>query len=178
MGDPTRSGPRARGALNLPIYSLHEESSTLINSSMENVFEQLDDPLRLSAHMSKPSWKMGWGKMKTVVDALDGRCVGSHIGLSGQIFGIQLDLEEMVILREPPFTKTWETVGEPNLIVIGPYRMGFQLKQEMETVQLRVTIDYDLPKKGVPHLLGLLFGRSYAKWCTQQMAKDAHRIFA
>lgn len=75
---------------------------------MGEALEQLDDQTRLSACMSKPSWKVGWEKR--------------------------------------------------------------------DTVQLRVTIDYDLPKKGTPHLLGLLFGRFYAKGCTRRMVRSAHRF--
>ena len=74
--------------------------------------------------------------------------------------------------------KTSETVAEPRLLVIGPYRMGFDLMQQNTTVQLRVAIDYELPTQGISWLLGRLFGRSYAKWCTRQMVRDAQHSFA
>ena len=61
------------------MYSRHEEHSAPINASAERVFDQLDDQTRLAEHMSKRSWKMGWGKMETVLDAQQGRSVGSHI---------------------------------------------------------------------------------------------------
>ncbi len=159
------------------MYSRHEEFSAIVQASVEQVFERLDDQTHLTEHMSKPSWKMGWGKMDTVLDAMYGRAVGSHIVLKGQVLGIQLYLDEVVTLREPPFKKTWETVGEPRLLVIGSYLMGFDLKRELNTAQLRVTIDYQLPGKGIPHWLGRLFGRSYAKWCTRQMVWDAQLSF-
>ena len=92
------------------MYSRHEEHSETINASTERVFDKLDDQTRLSAHMSKRSWKLGWGKMETVLDAENGRSVGSHIVLHGRVFGIQLFLDEVVTLREPPLKKTWETV--------------------------------------------------------------------
>ena len=160
------------------MYSRHEEHSAPINASAERVFDQLDDQTRLSEHMSKRSWKMGWGKMETVLDAQQGRSVGSHIVLHGRVFGIRLYLDEVVTTREPPLTKTWETIGEPRLLVIGPYRMGFDLIPGDTTAQLRVAIDYDLPTKGISWLLGRLFGRSYAQWCTRQMVQDAQHSFA
>lgn len=160
------------------MYSRHEEHSAPINASAERVFDQLDDQTRLTEHMSKRSWKMGWGKMETVLDAQQGRSVGSHIVLRGRVFGIRLYLDEVVTLREPPLTKTWETIGEPRLLVIGPYRMGFDLTPGDTTAQLRVAIDYDLPTKGISRLLGRLFGRSYAQWCTRQMVRDAQHSFA
>mgnify|MGYP000406125319 CR=1 FL=1 len=160
------------------MYSRHEEHSEPINASAERIFDNLDDQTRLSAHMSKRSWKLGWGRMETVLDAENGRSVGSHIVLRGRVFGIRLYLDEVVIMREPPLKKTWETVGEPRLLVIGPYRMGFDLTPDGTTAQLRVAIDYDLPTKGIPWLLGRLFGRRYAKWCTWQMVRDAQDSFA
>ena len=160
------------------MYSRHEEHSAPINASAERVFDQLDDQTRLTEHMSKRSWKMGWGKMETVLDAQQGRSVGSHIVLRGRVFGIRLYLDEVVTVREPPLTKTWETIGEPRLLVIGPYRMGFDLTPNDTTAQLRVAIDYDLPTKGISRVLGRLFGRSYAQWCTRQMVRDAQHSFA
>ena len=160
------------------MYSRHEEHSAPINASVERVFEQLDDQTRLTEHMSKRSWKMGWGRMETVLDAQQGRSVGSHTVLRGRVFGIRLYLDEVVTMRRPPLTKTWETVGEPRLLVIGPYRMGFELMPNGTSAQLRVALDYDLPTKGVSRVLGRLFGRLYAKWCTRQMVRDAQHHFA
>ena len=160
------------------MYSRHEEHSAIINASAERVFDRLEDQTRLSEHMSKRSWQMGWGRMETVLDPQHGRSVGSHIVLRGRVFGIRLYLDEVVTMREPPLKKTWETAGEPRLLVIGPYRMGFDLMPDGTTVQLRVAIDYELPAKGISRLLGRLFGRSYAKWCTRQMVRDTQHSFA
>ena len=157
------------------MHTRHEEYSGVVRAPAEQIFAQLDDQTRLSAHMSKRSWKMGWGKMETVLDAQHGQSVGSHIVLRGRVFGIRLYLDEIVTIREPPLRKNWETVGEPRLMVIGPYRMGFDLKPDGSNTQLRVAIDYDLPARGISRLLGLLFGRSYARWCTRQMVRDAAR---
>ncbi len=65
-------------------------------------------------------------------------------------------------------------MGEPRLLIIGPYRMGFDLVAVGADAKLRVAIDYQL--MGLSRLLGRLFGRSYAKWCVRQMAQDAQRI--
>lgn len=56
--------------------SRHEEYSAVINASAERVFDLLDDQTRLTEHMSKRSWKMGWGRMETALDAQQGRSVG------------------------------------------------------------------------------------------------------
>ena len=147
----------------------------MVNASTEEVFTRLDDHTRLSAHMNRRSWKMGWGKMETVLDDGRGKSVGSHIVLRGRVFGIGLYVDEVVVTRDPPLQKSWETVGSPRLLIIGPYRMSFELSESgPRLTRLTVRIDYDL----APGLLGQLFGRSYAKWCTRQMIRDAQRAFA
>ena len=159
------------------MYSRHAEHSTIVQASAERLFEWLDDQTQLSKHMSKRSWKMGWGKMDTILDDRRGRAVGSHIVLHGRVFGIRLHLDEVVITHEPPCKKSWETVGEPRLLVIGSYRMGFDIEPAGGSSRLRVSIDYGLPEKGISRWLGGLFGDRYARWCARQMAEDAKRSF-
>ena len=158
------------------MYSRHEEYTGTLNAPVERAFEHLDDQRRLSAHMNERSWKMGWGKMDLRLGQKNGQAVGSHIVLDGRVLGIRLYLEEVVTERVAPSRKTWETVGEPRLLVIGPYRMGFDLTPSGSRVTLRVAIDYDLPGAGLSRLLGRMFGRSYAKWCTKKMVVDAQAL--
>ena len=160
------------------MYDRHEEFTGVVEAPTERVFEHLDDQTRLSAHMSKRSWKMGWGRMETILDEGRGQVIGSHIVLRGRVFGIKLSLDEVVVSREPPRAKSWETTGQPRLLVIGPYRMGFTLDAHgAQASKLRVAIDYDLPRRGLSSVLGKLFGRAYAKWCTRQMVQDAQHAF-
>ena len=159
----------------------HEEYAGAVTAAAAEVFAHLDDQRRLSAHMSKRSWMTGWGAMEVRLDAREGKAVGSHIALAGRVFGIRLYLDEVVTEREPPWYKRWRTVGEPHLLVIGPYTMGFDIMETDDTrrtTNLRVLIDYELPSRGLSMLLGRLFGRMYARWCTRQMVHDAQRAFA
>jgi hypothetical protein len=155
------------------MYDRHEEYTGSVNAPVERVFEHLDDQTRLSAHMNARSWKMGWGKMDVRLDEQRGRAIGSHMVLEGRVFGVRMFLDEVVTARVPPLRKQWETVGEPRLLVIGAYRMGFELTPAAPKTVLRVAIDYELPPAGFSRLLGTLFGRAYAKWCTRQMVVDA-----
>ena len=75
--------------------------------------------------------------------------------------------------RTVPWRKTWETRGEPRLLVIGAYRMGFTIAPREARSHLVVFIDYRLPQRGFARVLGLLFGRAYAAWCTRWMSTDA-----
>lgn len=158
------------------MFDRHEEYSNRVKLSPERLFALLDDQRRLSAHMSKRSWTMGWGKLDTLLDDGRGQTVGSHIVLHGRVFGIRLHLDEVVTLREPPFRKRWQTVGEPRLLVIGAYEMGFEIFNRDGDAQLRVDIDYALPRRGFSRLLGRVFGRSYARWCVKRMVDDASTL--
>ena len=156
----------------------HYESSALVAAPAERVFAHIDDHSRLSGHMSGSSWMMGGGSMSIEADEGGGRKVGSRIRLAGTACGVALSVEEVVTEHRPPYAKTWETVGTPRLLVVGSYRMGFELTPRGEHSQLRVFIDYELPTGLVGHWLGRLFGGFYASWCTQQMVEDAVRFFA
>ncbi len=96
--------------------------------------------------------------------------------MSGRVMGIPLGLEETVTERDPPRRKVWETTGTPRLLVIGPYRMGYEVRPQGASSDLRVLIDYALPDTRAGRVLGRLFGRFYARWCTEQMARDAARV--
>ena len=115
--------------------------------------------------------------METELDEGRGRKVGSRIRLSGRVFGVELSVEETVTERDPPRRKIWKTTGTPKLLVIGHYRMGFELSPQGNGSMLRVFIDYVLPDRGLTRWVGRLFGRYYARWCTQQMVDDAVEHF-
>ena len=116
--------------------------------------------------------------MKSILDERRGQSVGSHIRVSGRVFGLELSVDEVVTERQPPTRKVWETVGSPRLLVIGPYRMGFEVAPHGSGSQLRVFIDYALPTPWPDRWLGRVFGGYYARWCTQRMVNDAVRQFA
>jgi len=71
-----------------------------------------------------------------------------------------------------------ETTGAPKLLAIGHYRMGFELSPQGNGSMLRVFIEYALPEMAPARWLGRLFGKRYARWCTQRMVDDAVRHFA
>jgi Polyketide cyclase / dehydrase and lipid transport len=159
------------------MLTLRHESNGFVQSPMDQVFAHIDDHTRLSSHMSEPSWKMGGGCMQTELDEGRGQAVGSRIRLSGRVFGVELSVEEIVVERDPPRRKVWETTGTPKLLVIGHYRMGFELSPQGIGSLLRVFIEYVLPDRAPARWLGRLLGGYYARWCTQQMVDDAIRHF-
>lgn len=153
------------------------ETTVRIESAAETVFAYLDDHRHLGVHMSASSWMMLGSKMDYEFDTHEARSVGSKFGFRGKILGVALSAEQVVAIRMAPRLKVWETIGVPNLWVIGRYRMGFKIVPEAGACRLRVFIDYDLPETAPARLLGMIFANAYARWCTGQMAKGAARYF-
>jgi hypothetical protein len=171
----TTGVPRRTTADVGPLLPFHFESDVELNAPADAVFTHLDDHSRLSAHMTKPSWIMVGSSIE--LDTSEGRAVGAIIRLRGRVLGIPLSVEEMVTERRPPLRKVWKTTGRPQLLVIGSYRMGYEITPKAESLQLRVFIDYALPDGPISYWLGRLFGNFYAHWCTQRMANDAATHF-
>lgn len=126
--------------------------------------------------MMRSSAMMPGSSMAVETDALDGRAVGSTIGMSGRVMGLRLQLLEKVIVREPPFRKAWETVAEPRLLVIGRYRMGFEIEPVAAGSLATMFIDYDDPAPPW-RWLGRLLGGAYARWCTRSMVQGVAAAF-
>ena len=151
------------------------EAESVVQAPVDAVFAHIDDPVRLSAHMSKSSWMMGGGRMSVEVDERRGQAVGSTIRLQGRVLGLRLAVEEIVTERNPPLRKVWQTIGTPRLLVIGHYRMGFELAPLGSCSGLRVFIDYSIPPGSWP---ARLLGHYYAQWCVHRMISDAVRHYA
>lgn len=158
-------------------FPLHHRSEVLLAVDAAHLFAHLDDHRRLSSHMEKPSLMTAGASMRIETDDRNGQTVGSVIRMTGRVLGIRLSLEGVVTAYEPPQRKAWETVGEPRLLVIGGYRMGFESDPVPGGSRLVVFIDYRLPAKGLSLLLGRALGGAYAAWCTRRMAEDARAFF-
>jgi len=148
-----------------------------VEAAPRALFDHLDDHESLASHMMQSSSMMAGGAMTFTFDEGHGRAIGSRIGMTGKFLGLKLEASEVVTEREPPNRKAWETTGRPRLLVIGAYRMGFEIEASSTGSRLTVFIDYDLPP-WPSRLLGQIAGRFYARWCVQSMANDAVRAFA
>jgi len=155
----------------------HHERDQFVAAAPEEVFAVVDDHARFSSHMSESSWMMGGGRMSVELDEARGQAEGSHIRLSGRVFGVRLYLDEVITRRDPPNAKVWATVGAPRLLVIGQYEMGVEIAPESGGSCVRVFINYELPKGWATYWLGRLFGPFYATWCVNQMLAGVVRAF-
>lgn len=156
-------------------YARHYEESASLAVSPARVFEVVDDHARFSEHMTRRSWRMGGARMDVSTDEGHGRSVGSHIRMKGRVLGVPIALDEVVTQRDPPRVKAWETVGAPQLLVVGPYKMTVEARPEDERTRLRVAIDYDPPRRA---WIGKLFGGWYASWCVRRILGDVGATLA
>lgn len=158
-------------------YQHHLASNVELNATSEVAFEFLNDPHHLSSHMRKKSIMMAGSKMDIKLDSKGGKVVGSEIILEGAMMGIPLFVREFVTEIIPAKRKIWETEGPQKMLIIDQYKMGFDLSPNDGKSNLHVFINYNLPKSGIGRLLGKMFARSYAQWCTDKMASDAKKHF-
>jgi len=156
----------------------HFERSVCVQAAAPEVFLRLDDQARLAAHMAQRSAMMGGGRMTYVFDAGRGQAVGSHIIMGGSAFGLALAVDEVVIERDPPRRKVWQTFGATRLLIIDTYTMGFALSAAAAGTELTVWIDYTLPAGGIRRWLSPLPAALYARWCVRRMTDDAVGAFA
>jgi len=159
------------------LFSLRHHSEADVAAQPEELFALLDDHARLARHMEKPTLMTMGSVFHIETDSLRGRAMGSVIRMSGTVLGARLSVEEVVTEYRPPLSKAWETCGEPRLLVVGDYRMGFNIAPRNGVSRLTVFIDYNLPERGMSWWLGRMFGGLYARWCTRRMTEDAVRSF-
>lgn len=159
-------------------YPHHFAARGWVAAAPDALFERLDDPLRLASHMQRRSMAMMGSTMRVDTDARHGRALGSLIRMRGRFLGLPLTLDEMVVERDPPRRKAWQTIGEPHLLAMGAYRMGFVIETTPRGAQLTVFIDYQLPASVPWRWLGRLLAPLYARWCCNRMLQDAQAAFA
>jgi hypothetical protein len=158
-------------------YAHSAEAVVMVATSADALFEYLDDQEHLGSHMQKPSMMMMGGRMTYEFDEARGRSVGSVIRMGGSVLGIRLSVDEVVVEHSPPVRKVWETRGQPRILVIGAYRMGFEISPSGKLAQLRVFINYDHPSPVVGRILAWGFASAYARWCVNRMAQSGRMRF-
>jgi hypothetical protein len=155
----------------------HEAIAVEAPASIERLFEHLDDPSRITAHMANSSAIMFGAPMTSAVDLQEGRAIGSVITMSGSVLGFQLSVRETIVERDPPRCKVWETQGPQRMIVMDWYRMGFDLHAVGAGSSASLFIAYTRPARGLPALAGFALARRYARWCLQGIAEDVAAAF-
>ena len=163
--------------MNAPLLPYHFEQWANLSAPPDVVFDYLDDFAHFGEHMMRSSWMMAGSAMRYEFDHLRGRAVGSRIVLHGSFLGTALEIEEQVNERNPPLGKSWQTTGEPRMLVLEAYRMGFALTAQASGCALQVYIDYATPQHGFGRWLGQVAGAPYARWCVRSTLTGALQRF-
>lgn len=156
---------------------VHYEQSMDVNATADELFNFADDHNNFASHMNQSSMMMGGGSMKTELDTQGGKAVGSHIKMYGSAFGINIFLDEVITIHEPPKHKEWQTVGDLKILVIGHYKLGFHIEPTAQGSKFTVYIDYDQPKSLGSKILYTFFSKMYANWCVMQMINGVKNHF-
>jgi hypothetical protein len=127
--------------------------------------------------MMRSNWMMAGSSMSYEFDDARGKKLGAYVRLSGSALGIGLEIEERVIEYMPPSRKVWQTTGQPRMVVLDAYRMGFILSPSGGGSRLTVFIDYSKPQAGLNRWLGVIAGDAYARWCVDSMISAAAKRF-
>jgi hypothetical protein len=169
---PARDASSAAGA---PATSYVVARDVAVPAEAEAVFEFLDDHRRLAAHMERRSWRLAFGSLASSRRvATDGT---EMLEWNGRVFGLPLHAVEAVVERRAPVSKRWETRGAARLWVVGGYAMGFRILPRGDGSLVRIELEYTLPERGLPRLLGHLLGHGYARWSVQRMIDDVGEAF-
>lgn len=155
-------------------YQKHFQESIFIPVSTDEVFNYVDNHSNYYSHVIKFATFLG-GRMDLQFDEDHGKSVGSHIHLSGSVFGKSLSLEEVVTKREPPTIKTWETVGTPNFLIVGKYQYNLTIEPKDKGSLLSVSFDFSPPEKS--GWLRRSISNVYAKICAREMAEITRKHF-
>jgi uncharacterized membrane protein len=151
------------------------QKTTIIHSTPEKVFAQLDDFSKTGMHMSQSSMMMAGGKLKLEQLSTNSIGVGSKYRWYGKMMGMTIDFSETVTKWQPPVLKEWETIGEAKIIIMSWYRMWFEIfPQEKETI-VRLSISYLPPKHWLYKIISFFFAKCYCNWCLNNMLNDSKR---
>lgn len=155
-------------------YDRHYEEDVFVPAEVQDVFDYVDDHAKYYSHVIEFA-RILRGRMALETDDGHGRSVGSHIRLSGRVFGRALSLEEVVTRREPPRSKVWETVGVPRFLIVGRYRYSVDIEPQGTGCLLSVSFDFTPPEDS--GRLRLFLSRRYARTCAREMTRITRAHF-
>lgn len=145
--------------------------SATIDAPAEQVFAYVDDIRNLARHMSeRGSMAMMGSKLILEIVTPEATGIGATYRYSGRVMGLNIDFSETVTHYVPGREKTWQTIGEPRLLIIDNYEMRVRVEQMPDArSKLTITIDYTLPRSVLWRAIGTMLAASYARWCLDSM---------
>jgi hypothetical protein len=141
------------------------------------VFCWVDDPRNTGMHMSQPSLAMLGASLRVERQSASMTGVGTTYRSWGRVLGLPVDFTTTVTSWTREREKTWRTIGEPALIVLGHFEMHFSVAPAVPGTRLRLAIKYNLPATLFGRVIGRILAAPYARWCLRRIANDAQAAF-
>lgn len=152
-----------------------KSKSIVINSTLEIIFQQMDNFSKTGMHMTESSMMMMGSNLKLEQLSKNPSGVGAKYRWHGKMAGMTIDFSETVTKWQPPTLKEWETIGEAKIIIMSWYRMWFELTPSPTAIVAKLSISYLPPKQWYFKVLSFLFANIYCNWCLNNMLKDTKR---
>ncbi|MGH7333915.1 MAG: hypothetical protein ACREKS_14480 [Candidatus Rokuibacteriota bacterium] len=93
--------------------------------------------------------------------------------MAWEVAGLTLDFTEVVTEWVPGRHKTWETVGNPRIIIMAHYRIRFTLSLLEHGTLLTLELEYDPRQSWWGRVLSWLLADWYGRWCLRRIGRDA-----
>lgn len=140
------------------------------------VFECLDNLGVTGMHMTKSSSMMMGSKLDLKFLTENHTGLGTKYRWTGKMVGIKMDFTVEVTKWMPGEEKTWETIGDPKLIIYSWYQMHLLLTKIPNGTIAKLSISYKKPEGVFYKILSFLFADWYCRWCLKHMLEDGKRI--
>lgn len=144
------------------------------NSTPEKVFQCLDDLGVTGMHMTKSSMPMG-GKLNLEFLTPHDTGLGSKYRWTGNVMWMEMDFTVEVTKWLNGKEKTWETIGDPKVIIYSWYRMHLKISEDNNGTKAELSISYEKPKGWFNKVLCFLLGDWYCRWCLKHMLGDCKK---
>lgn len=145
------------------------------SASPEQVFKAIDDLGVTGMHMTQSSMMMMGSKLNLEFLTANHTGFGSKYRWTGKMVGMKMDFTVEVTQWIDGKEKTWETLGDPKLIILSWYKMHLRVFPVSTGVKAELSITYERPKSLFYKMLSFLSADWYCKWCLKKMLGDARK---
>jgi hypothetical protein len=152
------------------------QRTTTYSFPHEVVFQCLDNLGVTGMHMTQSSTMMMGSKLDLKFLTENQTGLGTKYRWTGKMAGIKMDFTVEVTKWIPGKEKTWETIGDPKLIIYSWYQMHLLLTKIPNGTIAQLSISYKKPEGVFYKILSFLFADWYCRWCLKHMLEDAKRI--
>ncbi len=146
------------------------------DAAPEKVFQCLDDLGITGMHMTKSSMPMMGGKLDVTFLTAHHTGPGSRYRWTGKVMGMVMDFTVEVTKWVQGKEKTWETIGDPKMIIYSWYQMHLTTSPSPPGTQAELSITYEGPGGWFNKIIYFFLGDWYCRWCLKHMLGDAKRI--